>query len=246
MDCRRIGKHTFFRENDRSPVKGGIFKCRLKYLSQEVFTCIYHEKDQVFMGLSLYWPLETEVPNQGSMEQQSEEKNGIGWYWDYCCSLRFSFTHDSPFGPASPIHPHQDFEWDSSPGTLFSIHTMTNGPHSPLSSHAGLPWLCSYSLRPYPHLELSQLTLQLGVFPFMLWDQSHISIRRGCPGHIITTDTALHSQLSALSLQLPMTYICVSLTWQTSHFPWLLIYKIKLEYSPSSLSCASRLWRPDL
>lgn len=36
--------------------------------------CIYHKKDQVFMGLSLYWPLETEMPNQGSMEQQSEKK----------------------------------------------------------------------------------------------------------------------------------------------------------------------------
>lgn len=59
-------------------MNGGIFKCRLKYISQEVFTCIYDEKDQVFMRLSLYRPLKTEVLNQGSMEEQSEEKNGVG------------------------------------------------------------------------------------------------------------------------------------------------------------------------
>lgn len=78
MERRRIGEHPFFRKNDRPPVKGGIWRRRLEHLSQEVFTCIYHKKDQVFVGLSLYWPLETEVSNQGSREHQSEEKNGIG------------------------------------------------------------------------------------------------------------------------------------------------------------------------
>lgn len=46
----------------------------LGHVHQEVLMCIYHKKDQIFMGLSLYWPLETEMTNQGSMEQQNEEK----------------------------------------------------------------------------------------------------------------------------------------------------------------------------
>lgn len=165
-------------------------------------------------------------PRQNRTPKWAE--NRIAWYWDYCCSLRLSFTHDRPFGPASPIQPGLSVGLLTRHSLLCPHHDK--GTLQPSLSHAGLPWLCSYSLRPYPHLELPQLSLQLCVFLFMPWDQSHISIRTGCPGHIITTDTVFHPQLSAFFLQLPMTNIYLSLSWQTSHFLWFLIYKTKLEY----------------
>lgn len=92
-----------------------------------------------------------EVPNQGSVEHQSEDKNGIGWYYNHCCSLRLSFTHDRPPGPASPIHPHQLSEWDCSPGTSFSIHTMTKSLQPcPLTCCAALALVLQPQTLPTP------------------------------------------------------------------------------------------------
>lgn len=102
-----------------------------------------------------------------------------------------------------------------------------------LSAHMlGCPCICFYSLRSSPCLVQSQLSLQLGIFLFVLCEQTHNSIQRGSPRHVTTVDTALHPQLAGLSLQLPMTYgVCLSLTWQLFfHFLWFLIYKTKLTY----------------
>lgn len=84
---------------------------------------IYHEKDQLFMGLSLYWPLETEVPNQGSPEHQSEEENGAGCYQDNCCSLGVSLSMTDLLAL-----PHQSIRTSSLKGTVHQALPFPSRP----------------------------------------------------------------------------------------------------------------------
>lgn len=141
------------------------------------------------------------------------------------------------FGPARPIQPHQLFGWDHSWGTSSSTTPCSQGK-GPIYPAPPQPSLLTCWAAPATSLtdsDLSYILTSLS-FHFKSVFSSLCFVTRLIFQHkmdvlvLSPADTSFHPQLTALSLQLPMTYgVCLSLIWQILfHFLWFLVYKTKL------------------